>query len=206
VILLACAVAKELTFWKPRRGVELVVTGVGPVESACAVAAALERRRYDVAIAAGLGGAIGDAAAVGDGVAVVDDTLELGLEDGRPIALPAGDRVVDRALSDDELVSALTRRGYRALRGVTVVRVTSTEATASRLSSLGFGVESMEGFAVLRAAQLAGVTAVQVRGISNRVGARERSGWSFEAGVRGLQGILDALLAVLDTAGAGAVS
>jgi futalosine hydrolase len=53
----------------------------------------------------------------------------------------------------------------------------------------------MEGFAVLRAAELAGVRAVEVRGISNRVGDRDQSGWNFAAGVAGVRAALDALVA-----------
>jgi nucleoside phosphorylase len=56
----------------------------------------------------------------------------------------------------------------------------------------------MEGFAVMRAAQLAGVHTLEVRGISNRVGERARSGWNFAAGVAGLQHVLNALFAILD--------
>ena len=78
-------------------------------------------------------------------------------------------------------------RGFSALRGVTVARVTSTEATADRLAGSGAQVESMEGFAALRAAELADVAAVELRGISNRCGGRESSGWNFEAGMAGLQ-------------------
>ena len=81
---------------------------------------------------------------------------------------------------------------------MTVSRVTTTEATAQRLAALGAQIESMEGFAVMRAAQLAGVHTVEVRGISNRVGEPARSGWDFGAGVTGLQHVLNALFTILD--------
>jgi hypothetical protein len=42
-------------------------------------------------------------------------------------------------------------------------------------------VEAMEGFGVLRAAQLAGIPAVEVRCISNEVEERDRARWHFEA-------------------------
>ena len=51
----------------------------------------------------------------------------------------------------------------------------------------------MEGFAALRAAQRAGVPAIELRGISNRCGDREASGWDFAAGLAGLQRVLGAL-------------
>ena len=205
MILLACAVEKELSFWKPRHDVELLVTGVGPVEAACSVTRALAQQRYRLLVNAGLGGAIDGAAEIGDGVAVSDEVLELGLEDGRPIVLPEGHGVVDRVHSDIRLVAAVANRGCRVVRGITVSRVTSSEETAERIARLGAGVESMEGFAALRAAQLAGVPAIELRGISNRVGSREQSGWSFEAGQRGLHHVLGAFFDAVDAAEAEAV-
>jgi len=205
VILLTCAIEKELSFWKPRHDVVLLATGVGPVEAAIFVTRALAQQRYRLLINAGLGGAIDDAAQIGDGVAVCDEVLELGLEDGRPIVLPEGHSVVDKVHSDLHLVAAVLKGGYAAVHGVTVARATSSEETAARLAKLGAGVESMEGFAALRAAQLAGVAAIELRGISNRVGSRERSGWNFEAGRLGLERVLDALFETIDAAEATAV-
>jgi futalosine hydrolase len=161
---------------------------------------ALAQQRYRLLINAGLGGAIDGSAEIGDGVAVSDEILELGLEDGRPIVLPEGQNVVDKVHSDVRLVAAVANRGCRVLRGITVSRVTSSEETAARIARLGVGVESMEGFAALRAAQIAGVPAIELRGISNRVGSRERSAWSFEQGQSGLQRVLNAFFEAVDAA------
>lgn len=199
MILFACAVARELGPWAQRADVESLVMGVGPVEAAAAVSGALARRRYALVVNAGLAGAFDGAARVGDGVVVADDEFELGLEDGRPIALPDGERVVATAASDPEIVRGLSARGFAALHGITVARVTSSEETARRLAARGAQVESMEGFAVLRACRRAGIPAVELRGISNRVGARERSGWDFASGIAGLTRVVEALFAVVDT-------
>ncbi len=124
--------------------------------------------------------------------------MDLGLETGEPMSLPTGERVVDRARSDIAIGEKLRARGFAVLNGVTVSSVTATGETASRLAGRGAQVESMEGFAVLRAAERAGVRAIEVRGISNRCGARERSGWDFAAGMAGLQRVVEALFDVLD--------
>ena len=182
-----------MSWWSPRAGVDVLISGVGPVEAACAVATALARHRYDLVVDAGIAGALGGSAAIGDGVIVVDDRLELSLEDGRPLSLPPGSAIVDRAVSTAALVSAIAARGFATLRGVTVCRVTSTETTAQRLIEGGAQVETMEGFAVLRACARAAVPIVQLRGISNRVGERERSGWNFQAGLDGLARIATVL-------------
>ncbi|HEY1656101.1 MAG TPA: futalosine hydrolase [Candidatus Tumulicola sp.] len=201
MILLVGAVERELTRWRPHPAVDSLIGGVGPVEAACAVADRLARRPYRLVIGAGIAGAIAGAAQVGDGVIVADDALELSLENGDPIALPSGERVVTRAHSDPALVARLRERGFPALHGITVARVTGTEATAAQLARGGAQVETMEGFAVLRAAERAGVPAIELRGISNRVGSRERSGWNFDAGLAGLDRVLGALLESLDAGG-----
>jgi futalosine hydrolase len=197
VILIACAVGKELAFLRPQPHVELLVTGVGPVEAAAAVSRALAQSSYDLVISAGIAGAFEGAAEIGEGVVVADEIFELDLETAAPIALPDGARVIDRAASDIALVDRLIERGFRSVRGVTVPRVTATDGTAARLGAFGVGVESMEGFAVLRSAEIAGVPAVEVRGISNYVCERSRSQWNFAAGAAGAEKVLTALLSLV---------
>ena len=196
MILLAVAVAKELAAMPSRQGVTTLVAGVGPVESACTVAAELANRRYALVVSAGLAGAFDGCAAIGDGVVIAEDTMEIALENGTPLALPDGERTIERARSHPALVEALARRGFAALRGITVARVTATDETAQRLAALGAQTESMEGFAALRAAERAGVRALEVRGISNRCGAREKSGWDFAAGAAGLHRALEELFSL----------
>ncbi len=199
MILLTCAVERELAFWKPREGVEVLVTGVGVVEAASAVTHQLAQQRFKLVVGAGIAGAFDGAANVGSGVVVATERFELDREDGAPLALPDAARVVDTVGTCDPLLAAkLGGIGFPSLSGITVSRVTTSEATAQRLAASGAQVETMEGFAVMRAAQLAGVHAVEVRGISNRVGEIERSGWDFAAGVAGLQQVLAALFTILD--------
>jgi futalosine hydrolase len=200
MILVTCAVGKELAFLRPQPHVELLVTGVGPVEAASAVSRALAQSPYDLVISAGIAGAFEGVAELGEGVVVIDEMLELDLETGVPISLPDGASVINRANSDLTLVDRLVELGFRAVRGVTVPRVTATDVSAARLAAFGVGVETMEGFAVLRAAEIAGVPAVEVRGISNIVCDRKNSRWDFSAGVQGVQNILTALLSLVVSA------
>ena len=52
-------------------------------------------------------------------------------------------------------------------------------STCGRIGG-GTDVEAMEGFGVLRAAQLAGVPAVELRAISNLVDEADRAKWRFD--------------------------
>ncbi len=199
MILLVGAVAQEVDWLGSRADVETLICGLGPVEAAARVARALATRRYDVVVNAGIAGAFPGVADVGDGVVVGEELFELNLEDGSAIVLPPGTLVADRVPADTQLIEAVTALGFPLVRGITVSRATSTDSTAARLQQRGAEIETMEGFAVIRAAQLAGVPAIEVRGISNIVGDREKSRWDFAAGVSGLRKVLNATLDLLHT-------
>ncbi len=199
MILLVCAVPQELDFINARAGVEVLSAGVGPVDAASRVTQALMKTKYDMLISAGIAGAFPGVARVGDGVVVGEETMQLDLETGESIVLPDGHSVIDHVHADANLVDAVMALGFPLVRGITVTRVTSTDASARRLRERRVDIETMEGFAVLRAAQLLGVPALEVRGISNIVGDRKSSGWDFEAGVRGLRQVLNAALDLLYT-------
>ncbi len=196
MILVVAATRQELAFLQAGTDVDLLVAGIGPVEAAARTAAALNVRRYSLVVNAGIAGAFDPALAIGESVVVEQERLELDLETGAPLALPVGVDVCDCTSSDARIVAALAAAGFRSVRGITVNRVTATDATAARLRGAGAEVESMEGFSVLRAAELAGVRAVEVRGISNYAGPRANSRWDFDAGAQGLRTIVTALLAM----------
>ena len=83
-------------------------------------------------------------------------------------------------------------------RGVTSATVTTTDERALVLAHrFRADVESMEGFAVLRAAQVARIPAIEIRGVSNIVGNRANNGWNFDAGAEAAVATTDALIDVL---------
>lgn len=173
------------------------------MEAALGTARALAARHYDAVINAGIAGGFRDRCTVGDAVVVTrDDYVELGLEDGRAFSLPDGVDLVRTAEAHPRLLRPFLDGLIAAIagRGVTSATVTGTTARALVLAHrFRADVESMEGFAVLRAAETAGVPAVQIRGVSNYVGDRETSEWNFAAGAEAAVATTDALLDVLLT-------
>jgi futalosine hydrolase len=73
--------------------------------------------------------------------------------------------------------------------------------TSARVGgSHGVDVEAMEGFAVLRACELAGVPAVEVRVVSNEIDESDRERWRFDDAFAKLVGTLPRLVAVASAA------
>ena len=201
MILVVCAVAQELRHWKPRAHVETLVTGVGPVEAAAATSRMLAISTPRFVINAGIAGGFSGRTKVGDAFAIETDHLaELGLEDGsRMPPLPGGALVVTKAESDPGLIERCRSFGGRIGSAITVATITgSTERARDLADRFEAEIEAMEGFAVLRSAAIAGVPAIELRGVSNVVGPRASGGWDFDAGARAMTALLDRFLDTVD--------
>lgn len=186
-LLVVSAVPAELP--PPAQALTLLAAGIGPVEAASAVAVALAREAYGAVVSVGIAGSFGGLP--NGGIAIVTEEIlaELGVEGGETMQLPPDVPLVDRAYADPVLVEAARRALPEAAvgRGVTVSTVTATEQRAAELRHrFDPLVESMEGFAVLRAAQRAGVRALEIRAVSNPVGVRERAAWDIGGALRAL--------------------
>jgi futalosine hydrolase len=202
LILIVCAVPAELRGLAARDGVEVLACGVGPIEAAAETARMLALDRFDAVINAGIAGVFRGRGAIGDGIVVREERLaNLGLEGGASLVLPDGAHLVDTVAASESLLERCRDLPYRTGRGLTVTQVTTTDATAAaHARAYDPDVESMEGFAVLRAAAIAGVPALEVRGISNYVGDRAKSEWDFRAGSTAAVAALEAILMRLTAA------
>ena len=161
-MLVVAATERELSYL---RGVETLVCGVGPVDAAAATARALAEHRADAVLHVGLAGARG----------IEPPALVLGSESVYSDVIDPGSTFprVDRVHPD----VALLARVRAALPDALVLPI----ATSGRVSGgSGCDVEAMEGFGVLRACALAGVSAVELRAISNDVDEADRAKWSFD--------------------------
>ena len=181
-VLLVAATAFELAAFDE---LDTLVCGVGPVEAAAATSRRLATGSPPEAI-------------VNIGIAGARDlepgTLVIGSEAvycdlaGRSAALA----LIDRAEPDARML-ALARSALPEARVLPI-------GTSARVggAAAATDVEAMEGFAVLRAAALAGVPALELRAVSNRY-TDARDAWRIEealgvlaGGVRHLLGAFDA--------------
>ncbi len=179
MILLVAATERELDF---AEGVEHLVCGIGPVEAAVATARALKAHRPAAVLHVGLAGAhsfTGVEPVIGD-ESVYTDTA-------------AGTIVPSRTQPDAALLAA----ARRALPDAHLCAI----ATSARVGGgSGYEIEAMEGFAVLRACELAAVPAVEVRVVVNAVDEPDRAQWRFDDGFALLREIVPLLIVELGRA------
>ena len=173
-LLVVAATERELA---PVDGVRTLVCGISPVEAAVATARALAEERPSAVLQVGIAGARG----------LEPLTLVLGSE--AVYCDAAGPLVPARALPDAGMLERL--------RGEFPEAVTRPIGTSARVGgSHGVDVEAMEGFAVLRACELAGVPAVEVRVVSNEIDEPDRTLWRFDDAFAKLAETLPRLVAV----------
>jgi futalosine hydrolase len=168
VLLIVAATERELAVVE---GAETLCCGIGPVEAALATARALAERSPRALLHVGIAGA----------TSLEPRTLVIGSEAVYCDLLDAKATIprVERAHPAPELVVA----AGRALPDARVLPIGTTGRVGGGTAC---EVEAMEGFAVLRAAELAGVPAVEVRAISNAVAADDRSLWRIDDALRTL--------------------
>ncbi len=152
--------------------------GVGPVEAASATARALALDPPAAVLHVGLAGGRG----------LAPGTIVAGTE-AVYVDISAVIPVVARVEPDPRLFSSLGKLLPDAL-ALPIATSAAVGGAHRGVEPEGTIVEAMEGFAVLRACELAGVPAVELRAISNEIGERDRRRWHVDAA-------LDALAAVL---------
>jgi futalosine hydrolase len=177
VILVVAATERELA---GASGAATLACGIGPVEAAASTSRALAEQRPNVVLHVGIAGARGVPVAqlVIGSESVYEDAAETGLVNGR-------------LRPDPWLVEA----AQRALPTACVLPIgTSAQVGGTQMCQ----VEAMEGFAVLTAARLGGVPAVEVRAVSNEIDEPDRARWRFDDALAALDSALPKLLAELD--------
>ena len=176
MILVVAATERELA---GADGAAVLACGIGPVEAAVATARALAEQAPVAVLHVGIAGARG----------IEAPQLVIGSQSVYEDA--AGGPLVRAHVAAD---ATLLERARRVLPDARVLPI----GTSARVGGTsGCAVEAMEGFAVLRAAEAAGVPALEVRAISNDVDEPDRARWRFDDALDALAEALPRLLAGL---------
>lgn len=205
-VLFCCAHPSEAKALPP--GHQVLVTGVGKVESALALSrhlASAEQRPRGVFLFGVAGvypdshGGFDESLKVGDLAWVERDVLAdegVQLTDGF-LDLPSlgllGDAPAYYLACRAWMHQIAQELGARRVHGATVSSCAGELGLAvARAARTGAQVETMEGAAIARVCQAWSIPWVQLRSISNRCTAREQGGWDLPLAIANLhQGLLD---------------
>ncbi len=169
-----------------RKGMDILVTGVGMVATAFAVGQQLAKNHYHLLLNVGIAGSFNRNIPLGEVVCIHQDTFaELGAEDGEHFidseTLGLAKHTF-HGVADHPMVN-----GLRQCRSITVNSVHGDERTIAETAlRTNAHTESMEGAAVFFAAHQMDVPAIQIRAISNYVERRNKDNWQIALAVDNL--------------------
>jgi nucleoside phosphorylase len=174
-LLVVAATGRELVGAAPAAS---LVCGIGPVEAAARAALGIAEARPRLLLHVGIAGV-----RRASGIGLLD--VVLGSE-----SVYCDSDIAPPLAPDPALLEAAAAALPDALRLAigTSARVGGTRGTP---------VEAMEGYAVLRAAQLASVPALEVRVASNEIEEEDRSRWRFDEAFARLAEVTRALVEAL---------
>lgn len=189
---------------------DVIASGAGVGMAAASAGAALASGAYTLVVSAGIGGGFADRAPVGslviaDAIIAADLGAETagGFQTADKLGFGGNRLEADISLATQLQTTVAARFPSRhVVTGpvLTVSTATGTAATAEAWKQRhpDAAAEAMEGFGVACAASLYGLPCLELRGISNAVGPRDRAAWRIGEALEVLEEAISGLRDVLD--------
>ena len=192
-ILIVAATKHELEPSLPflhEQGIDVLVTGVGMVETAFALGEKLAAKQYDLLLNVGIAGSFSSDLLIGEVVEVVQDRLiELGAQNREEFLSIEEMGLGQSVFFQNSIAGTITPTDLRQVHGITVNTVhgnaIAIEAIRKRLAE-SLTIQSMEGAPVLHAAHKQNTPVVPVPAISNYVEPRDTSRWDIPQAIQKL--------------------
>jgi futalosine hydrolase len=180
--------------------VDLLIPGVGMVQTAYHLSRQLASTRYDIAINGGIAGSYTSNLALGEVVHVVEECIaEMGAEDGDRFLTMFQLGLMDpdappykngRLLNETPLRGVIFSK-LRRVKGATSNTVHANPDTIKKITTqFSPDVESMEGASFLYSCLSSSVQCYQIRAVSNYVEERDKSRWNIDLALKNLNKVL----------------
>ena len=179
-ILLVVATKSEIIEEKFKT-CDVIVTGVGMINTTFSLTKRLSKRSYDLVINMGVAGSFSDDIKIGDVVEVIEDNFpEIGFEDGESFLEFTNLRVKNSFKVGE-------KTNLKKVKGVTVNTVHGNEKKISEvIGRLSSDIESMEGAACFMVCEQFETPCIQIRAISNKIEKRNKENWNLPLAISNL--------------------
>jgi len=194
-LLIVAATRFEIEpFLKKNNSPEILITGVGIPATIFHVTKKIIEKKFDYVIQAGIGGTFTDSLNLADVVAIKQDTFgDLGIDESGNFSDLFEVGFLDKndfPFSDGWLVNPNSLNEKIKLtkaRSVTINKITDDPQQLKKLKQKYMPeVESMEGAAFHYVCLQQKINFLQLRGISNKVGERDKKNWQIKNAIENL--------------------
>lgn len=210
-ILITAATPKEISplveqLQNKLLNTDILITGVGLVASTYSVQKQIQIKRPDIIIQAGIAGCFDHDFELGSVVAISKDRIadegviekgkfkpiqELGLSDPNMFPYQNGWLV-------NSNIESLNRTGLPTVRAISINNISTLPQTIEAYKNMYFPVtESMEGASFHYVCLMENIPFLQLRGISNYIGERDKTKWQLNTSIKNLNTELLRLLQLL---------
>jgi futalosine hydrolase len=179
--------------------IDILITGVGLTATSYQLTRHFCIKKPDLAVQAGIGGSFDKRFLPGSVVAIKKDTIadEMVIESKKLLTkfdlklAPPNQFPYSKGWLANPYKNMLKRTGLKAATAISINQV-STDSSMIKLYQKKFkpGVESMEGAAFHYCSLMANVPFLQIRGISNRIGERDKKNWKMKDSIYNLNQVL----------------
>ena len=171
---------------------DILITGVGMMNTTLNLANKLSDTIYDLVINMGIAGSFNSEIKIGDVVEVVEDIFsEIGFEDGD----------IFSEFSNFEIKNTFVVEGrthLKKVKGITVNTVHGNQNSIDEIvSRVNPDIESMEGASVFMVCNNFNVPCIQIRSISNKVEKRNTENWNLTLAIENLNATVKQLISEL---------
>jgi len=179
--ILLVAATKEEIIEEKFKDCDMMVTGVGMVNTTFSLTKRLSKKSYDLVINMGVAGSFSDEIKIGDVVEVIEDILsEIGFENGNSFS-----EFINFSIENSFKVGEKTN--LKKAKGITVNTVHGNKKTITEIvKRLNPDVESMEGAACFMACEQFEIPCIQIRAVSNKVEKRNTENWDLSLAISNL--------------------
>ena len=179
-ILLVVAIKSEIIKDK-FKDCDVIVTGVGMVNTTFYLTKKLSKKDYDLVINMGVAGSFSDEIKTGDVVEVIEDIFsEIGFENGNSFSEFTNFRI-------ENYFKVAEKTNLKKAKGITVNTVHGNKKKITEvISRLKPDVESMEGAACFMVCEKFEIPCIQIRAISNKVEKRNKENWNLDLAISNL--------------------
>ncbi|MEE2700298.1 MAG: futalosine hydrolase [Bacteroidota bacterium] len=171
---------------------DILITGVGMLNTAICLTQKLSDSDYDLLINMGVAGTFNSKLKIGDVVEVIEDAIsELGYEDTDGFSV----------FTELNLKSTFTNRPRTQLLKVKSITVNTVHGNEKSISTivkrLSPDIENMEGAVAFQLCERFNVPCMQIRSISNKIEQRNKNNWDLPLAIKNLNKEVEKIIAKL---------
>lgn len=199
ILVIAATLMEIEPFLAKKSNINYLITGVGSATAVYQLTKAVNKEKYSLVVQVGLAGTFNEKQLLGEAVIVKSDCFaDTGVSEKNSFK-----NIFEMGLADSDIfpfkdgllinngIDQLMHQQHKVVKGITVNMISDQPDFIDQLQTkYEADIESMEGAALHYVCQNEQLPFLQIRGVSNQVGDRNKSNWKIKEAIESSNGLL----------------